>query len=117
WVDAGTRRVASYPHLPPGQYVFELKARAGASLWNENSAALAFELPSRFHHRWSFRIAAIGLAVLVLGGLVRWRLAHLRWQAEQLEATIEARTAELTHEREILRAVNRRLGRTNEQLQ
>src|SRR5262245_26417937 len=34
WVDAGNRRVAYFPHLPPGKYVFRVIAANSDGVWN-----------------------------------------------------------------------------------
>ena len=35
WIDPGTRRVAYYTNVPPGRYVFRVKAANSDGVWNE----------------------------------------------------------------------------------
>ena len=42
WVDAGTRRSAYYTSLPPGSYVFRVKASNNDGVWNKSGAELRF---------------------------------------------------------------------------
>jgi signal transduction histidine kinase/streptogramin lyase len=63
WVEAGGRRVAEYPHLPPGQYRFRVAACNEDGVWTEREGALAFTcLPAVWQTAW-FRllVAVMGL--------------------------------------------------------
>ena len=43
WVNAGTRRTAYYPHLPPGSYRFQVMGASSFGVWTEapvNSACV-----------------------------------------------------------------------------
>ncbi|MGO8702051.1 MAG: two-component regulator propeller domain-containing protein [Limisphaerales bacterium] len=62
--DAGHRRFARYPSLPPGSYTFHVQACNEDGVWNEAGATLAVEVQPFFWQTPWFRV---GLAVLVLG--------------------------------------------------
>jgi len=65
WVEAGTRRVAEYSHLPPGPYEFHVIACNEDSVWNEAGATFALScLPAFWQTLW-FRLLAV---VTLLGG-------------------------------------------------
>ena len=77
WVEAGSRRVAYYSHLPPGDYRFEVIACNNDGVWSQEAAALAFTvLPNIWETAW-FRLAcfATGTAGLVGTG---WGIARRR---------------------------------------
>src|SRR4029078_5302984 len=40
WVDAGTRRVAYFPYLPPGTYTFRVIAANTDGVWNKEGASI-----------------------------------------------------------------------------
>jgi ligand-binding sensor domain-containing protein/signal transduction histidine kinase len=44
WVDAGTRRSATYTQLNPGNYIFKVKASNSSGLWNESGTALKIHI-------------------------------------------------------------------------
>ncbi len=68
WVGAGTRRVAYYQRIPPGDYVFRVLACNADGVWSEPGAALTVTVqPYLWETRW-FR-AAVGLVVI---GLLAW---------------------------------------------
>jgi signal transduction histidine kinase/streptogramin lyase len=77
WVDAGTRRTAYYPHLPPGSYTFKVTAAHTDGVWNETGASLAFVVLPPFYRTWWFAslFSAMATAFLWLGW--RYRLSQL----------------------------------------
>lgn len=86
WVDARGQRVAEYPHIPPGNYVFEVKACNDTGVWSEMAASLTLTAEPHFWQTAWFQIAApVGAFVLIGAGVLRAvRLRHRR-QIERLE--------------------------------
>ncbi|MCX6872320.1 MAG: triple tyrosine motif-containing protein [Verrucomicrobia bacterium] len=77
WVEAGSRRVAYYSHLPPGDYRFKVMACSNDGVWNEEGASLAITvLPHVWQTTW-FRLLGIatGMAGLIGTG---WGIARRR---------------------------------------
>jgi signal transduction histidine kinase/ligand-binding sensor domain-containing protein len=78
WIDAGTRRVAYYTNLPPGQYRFRVMARNNDGLWSASAAALQFRVePHLYQTYWFYALMALALALL------GW--AAYRWRVRQVE--------------------------------
>jgi ligand-binding sensor domain-containing protein len=66
WNDAGTRRVAYYTNIPPGDYIFRVIAGNNDGVWNNEGAAVAFVLEPHFRQTiWFFAI--LGICVMMLG--------------------------------------------------
>ncbi len=100
WVNAGTRRTAYYTGLSPGTYTFRVVASNDDGVWNEDGAALRFELKPLFWQTWWF-IGVSAVGVLLLGGYAyRWRVNQLKENAETLEAQIAERTRDLAAAKE-----------------
>jgi len=78
WVDAGTRRLAHYSYIPPGQYTFTVIAANSDGVWNTEGGRLRVIVLPPFYRAWWFIIlastSAIGVAVL----LYRARIGHLK---------------------------------------
>ena len=77
WVDVGSRRVAYFNHLPPGQYTFRVIAANSDGVWNTEGASLPITVIPHFWQTWWFRM----LALLVLAGMIGltfwWRIMQL----------------------------------------
>ncbi len=54
WVEAGTRRTAYYPYLPPGSYTFTVIAANSDGIWNAEGASLQITVVPPFWRTWWF---------------------------------------------------------------
>jgi signal transduction histidine kinase len=85
WTDAGNRRAAVFAGLRPGRYEFEVMAANNRELWSAQPAVFRIHLrPYLYQTTWFWIVAGFSGAVLV-GWLVRWRLAEIK-RLNQLEA-------------------------------
>ena len=65
WIDAGTRRLAYFSHVAPGEYTFRVIAANSDGVWNEQGATLKIVVLSPFYRTWWF----LTLAVFVIAAL------------------------------------------------
>ena len=86
WVDAGTKRVANYSFLPPGNYTFHVIACNNDGIWNETGVSLPFTLLPHFWQTWWFRVLGGLLTAVAAGGTV-WldTRRRMRRRLEKLE--------------------------------
>lgn len=78
WVEAGTRRTAYYPYLPPGEYTFQVAADDGSGVWPPEPVTLQITARPTFTQT---RVFSASVVALVLGTLLvawRWREHTLR---------------------------------------
>jgi len=62
WTEAGARRSAFYPYLPPGSYTFRVIAANSDNVWNEQGASLEIVVLPPFYRTWWFvMLAAFGI--------------------------------------------------------
>jgi len=98
WLDAGTQRFASYPKLPPGEYLFRVTGCNSHGVWNENGATLAFTVvPAWWQTRWFIVLAALS-ALVSVGGTVRFfekRKLQRRMELLEKERAIEHERARI----------------------
>jgi signal transduction histidine kinase len=71
WEDVGSRRVAYFSYLKPGDYTFRVMACNNDGVWNENGPALAFTVLPRFWQTWWFAVGAVLAGIGAVGGTVR----------------------------------------------
>lgn len=96
WVDAGSRRSATYSNLTPGSYRFEVWAENSDGVRSSRAATYEFEILPRYYQTYWFR----GICVLCLG-LIVWsiylsRVRYLVRRNQELELTVSQRTAQLS---------------------
>jgi signal transduction histidine kinase/ligand-binding sensor domain-containing protein len=72
WVEAGTERRASYPHLPAKTYRFAVSACNNRGDWNENPATLTLVVLPFFWQTWWFRALCLGLFTGSVVAIVRY---------------------------------------------
>ncbi len=93
WVDAGSRRVASYANLGPGSYRFHVIAANNDGVWNRSGAEIGFEIRPTFVQSWPFRmLCAVALVALL------WLAYSMRMRV--VASRIRLRMAERFEERE-----------------
>jgi signal transduction histidine kinase/ligand-binding sensor domain-containing protein len=80
WIDAGTRRTASYSRVPPGQYRFRVRAANNDGIWNEAGVALDIRVPPHFYQTRWFRVSVVVMLVLVAVGLHQLRVRRMEAQ-------------------------------------
>jgi diguanylate cyclase (GGDEF)-like protein len=102
WVDAGSRTVAYYTNLPPGDYRFRVVAAGFNATPGEVETGLDLQLSPHFYQRPVFyavgALAAAGLVLLVWGWANRVMIARqneLKWLVEARTQELEAEKAQL----------------------
>ena len=104
WVEAGTVRVAHYPHVPPGDYRFRVIACTHDGIWNDVGSSLAFKVAPHFWETTWFRaVAALSAAILLGGGVLivarrRYQLKLERLQQQQALERERTRIAQDLHD-------------------
>lgn len=82
WMDAGTRRVAYFPYLPPGTYTFHVNAANSDGVWNTTGASVRISVLTPYWRTWWFALLSVsGIVGILLGTLI---LRHRR-RVETLE--------------------------------
>jgi signal transduction histidine kinase/ligand-binding sensor domain-containing protein len=74
WIEAGTRRVANYSYLRPGQYTFRVIAANSDGIWNNEGAQLSIVVLPAFYQTWWFRLLALLALVGSIGLIFKRRL-------------------------------------------
>jgi len=105
-VDAGTRRVAYYSHLPPGDYEFRVEAIGADGVRSTLGASLVIRVAPSLSQTWWFRV--LGALVLLAGGagLARWQIRRVAHREHDLATRVAERTAYLEQLAEVTRKLN-----------
>lgn len=79
WVDAGTRRVAYYNNLRPGNYRFQVMACNNDGVWSTDGASVLLTFQPHFWQTWWFLSIMAAGTVGTIGGVARY-VTHQRMQ-------------------------------------
>lgn len=70
WVDAGVSNLSRYANLPPGDYVFMLKAANSDGVWSEKTHLLEIRVKRPYWKTWWFYTACVLGATGLIGYIV-----------------------------------------------
>jgi len=85
WIISEKERLATYTNIPPGNYVFEVKASSGNLKWDIKQKSVAISISQPF---WKSQVAQLIYIILFLGlvyGILIWIRLRNRVVADELE--------------------------------
>ncbi len=100
WVEAGGRRVAEYPYLPPAQYRFRVTACNEDNVWSEREAVLALICQPAFWQTWWFK-TLVGLTFI----------SGVGWGIKMVATRRLKRRLEVLHQQQALEKERVRIAR------
>jgi signal transduction histidine kinase/ligand-binding sensor domain-containing protein len=98
WTEAGTRRFASFSHLPSGDYTFRVVAADHNGVWHEQGATARIVVVAPFYRTaWFYALCAAG-GLMIAGFAYSYRVAQLqalnRVRAEYTRRLIQSEEGE-----------------------
>lgn len=94
WIYSGNRHFVSYSQLPPGEYLFKVKARNSDGVWNDRPATLRLVVTAPFWAREWFGYLAIALGVMALILFFTNRIRYIQ-EREKEKINLSRQIAEL----------------------
>lgn len=117
WIEAGSKRSASYAHVKPGHYTFRVQAMNGGGVWSEEDAVFTFTVQPFFYETtWFYLLCGLGLLALGVAGF-SYRLRHYKRKHVELDQLVRARTHELAIEKQNVEQALQTVAEQSEQLQ
>ncbi len=95
WVEAGTRRVAHYANLRPGDYQFEVQVTRPRQPFSDQRAKAAVTFQAHWWESLWFYVLAAGLGTALTAGFYLLRVGRLKSHERELEARVAERTCAL----------------------
>lgn len=121
WRKAGSEKTASYFNVPPGDYVFRVKAASSDGVWKERSVRVIIR-PPWWQRWWAYLIFSVLIAATVWG-IVYLKSRRLILDKKRLEEQVSQRTeriqkqaGELAKQKENLEETLQELKSTQNQL-
>ncbi|MDQ6800446.1 MAG: EAL domain-containing protein [Acidobacteriota bacterium] len=91
WIDAGTRRMASYTNLKPGSYRFQVRAASADGPWSTSTAM--FRQSAFFYQTSWFMLLSALVVVGSVAGAHRTRVKVVRASAERFKQLFDRNPA------------------------
>ncbi|MDB6027065.1 MAG: Two component regulator, sensor protein [Verrucomicrobiales bacterium] len=101
WKDVGSRRVAYYNNIKPGDYHFRVMACNNDGVWSQADAILQLSLEPHYWQTWWFRLSVIviTLSLVTTGALtITKRRMQLRLQRLEQQQAIERERARIAQD-------------------
>lgn len=95
WMEVGTRRIAYYTKVPPGDYTFRVTACNNDGIWNETGAFVSFYVKHFFYQTWWFYMICALFALFSALFIYRLRVRQLTNRKVELEQLVAHRTRQL----------------------
>jgi signal transduction histidine kinase/streptogramin lyase len=93
WVNAGTRRIAHYTNMDPGEYSFHVAAVNNYGIWSAQEAGVRFVLQPHFYQTDWFRALCAIFLLVMLWAAYQFRIGQLH---REFALTLDARVGERT---------------------
>lgn len=114
WRRASPEKKAFYYNVPPGHYIFRIKAANRDGVWAEKAIVIIVH-PPWWRTWWAYTLFGIAFFV-VLWRFIKWREKVLKKEKTLLEEKVAIRTHELQAEKEKVENTLSVLKETQEQL-
>ncbi len=116
WIESKERQ-AIFTSIPPGKYVFEVKAQNNHQYWSK-AKTISISVTWPFWQRWWFIIGVLALVGISILSYLKYRTARITRDKEELENLILERTKQFVENDEFLPSDKRQylteLLKTNE---
>lgn len=112
WIDAGTRRSATYTRLAGGQYTFRVQASNADGRWSGTDLALSLDMEAPpWRRSWAYACYVALLSLVLCAAWSAWRQKREREERYriELETKVRDRTREIAERNAELEDANRRL--------
>ncbi|WP_299455981.1 two-component regulator propeller domain-containing protein [uncultured Microscilla sp.] len=116
WSPVSTSQKVTYTNLPPGKYIFRLKARNSWGQWAGQDYVYEFEVLVPYWQTWWFRtLALLGFVLLIVAGF-SWRVRAIKAQRKELQRLVHEKTQEVRARNESILEKNAELKQQKKEI-
>jgi signal transduction histidine kinase/ligand-binding sensor domain-containing protein len=95
WIFNGTNRTATYTNIPPGKYIFRVKATNNDKFWSPAERSLIIYIEPPFYQTVWFLSVMVLLLILIVMLYNKYKTYTLEKQKKTLEKVVREKTMEL----------------------
>lgn len=99
WIEAGYRRAAFYPEIPPGKYTFRVMAANRDGIWSSEDVTITLDVQPFFYQTSAFKWFVVLAIVASILGVFKWRNDQAIRREKTLKKQVDDRTQELQNEK------------------
>ncbi|MCB0431381.1 MAG: SpoIIE family protein phosphatase [Flavobacteriales bacterium] len=99
WSPYVSKTEAVYPNLGPGHYTFMVMARNEDKYWTEEPVKMEITILPPFWQTWYFYMLCSVAAILLIYGIVKWRIRNFKRDQAALEEKVRERTETITRQK------------------
>lgn len=107
WQSVGNQTSVTYPALPAHKYIFRVRAKNAAGVWNTVPDFISFQIMPPFYKRWYFILTIIVLGIILIFLYIKVREQKLLTEKSLLEEKVAERTQEVVNMNEELAMKNK----------
>jgi PAS domain S-box-containing protein len=106
WVPVKEGSYATYSNLPPGEYIFRVKASNNEGVWNKKPTSFRFKIIPPFWQTVWFYLCCTVVVIIGIYFFIKARIRHLEKQQRLLEEKVRLSTEALKKEKEKVEKIN-----------
>ena len=114
WLHWTSKNEAVYPHIPPGEYTFMVRAKNNDGIANSAPTQFSFVILPPWYKTWWFLTLCVVAFFSAVYSVFAVRTRQLKQQKEKLEQQVTERTKELVEEKEKVEKINEEVLQKNE---
>lgn len=100
WSEPSSETTVQYKRLPPGKYIFKVLASNCDDIWNEKPITFTFTVKPPFYRTTIAYIIEFILLIIIILGIIRYRIRALLEEKRILEEKVIERTAKIEQQKE-----------------
>jgi len=108
WITSSSR-LAIYSNIPPGNYIFRLKAANSDGVWSSEVLSMPFTIRLPYWETWWFRISCVIILAFLIYIYILLRIKSLREKQKELESLVRIRTFELSEQLGVVDKKNKQI--------
>ncbi len=116
WVNAGTRRIATYTNVPPGAYVFKVKGSNSDGVFNENATTIQIFITPPYWQTWWFYMLLLFFVTGIIFLIIYYRTRRIARKKIILKKLVVEKTRILSKQKEQIEKQNVELKIINENI-
>ena len=117
WSPVSNKTEAVYANIPPGEYIFMVKAMNNDGIWNQSPTTFSFRIKPPWWGTWYFFIIMAILVLTTITWIFRFRIKRIEAKKHELEKMVQEKTAEIRKKNQALEQQKKEIMAQTERLQ